>query len=277
MRLLKIETERVKETVDNPTRITEAELLRARSELWAAVLDTSAKHFRNLLSELTGLSDSAIDPDLNSIPLLPAVPLHNLETQARVKQSAAVRDIIQLEYFLANTKRKSVRGKMVVGKANISGLIEAYINEFQKFNELIEVNFELQLARLNVLKSPNQFRQWLSSDPRSQTELKTQTALTPSSTSLRARHTIDYDHTRNPLSCRPQPQQFSAVAIYNDNTTKDNTLEAEWKSFSDWTTIVSSTGLVTGLDASEVTISATVLGVTQTRHILTTPEQLESF
>jgi hypothetical protein len=74
-----------------------------------------------------------------------------------------------------------------------------------------------------------------------------------------------------------QPQQFSAFVIYTDKSAKDKTLEAEWKCTTDWTAIVSSTGLFTGLSVGEVSISATISGVTQTQHIVTTPEQLESF
>jgi hypothetical protein len=53
--------------------------------------------------------------------------------------------------------------------------------------------------------------------------------------------------------------------------------EAEWRCFSDWTAIVSSNGFVTALAWGEVTITATVSGVSETHNIVITPDHSETF
>jgi hypothetical protein len=283
--LLTIEERRIKEHIDNEKRLTQAKLLAARTRVWAEVLNSSVKTYHQRLADLTGLTDPEIDPDLKSIPPLPLELVPGTEIESTLKQLAAARDVFQLEYFLLRTSRKNIREKMVVGKANLGDLMEAYINECQKFNQLIDENFQLQTVRLKALEISGQFKNWASGSADLQTEREAPTITKQN----RREQYSGLQSGKHPPGIRSimitpgirslayrEPQQFSAIVILDDNTSKNMTLQAEWKCSTDWAAIVSSTGLVTGFDIGEVRITATVSGVTETHLFFTTPEPLES-
>ena len=99
--------------------------------------------------------------------------MSDADMHASLRQLASARDVVQLEYSLARTSRKGIRGKMVVGKADIGELLGAFINEYQKFNELIEINFELQAARVKALENSRHFKEWALSGTGQELEAET--------------------------------------------------------------------------------------------------------
>jgi uncharacterized protein YjdB len=72
-----------------------------------------------------------------------------------------------------------------------------------------------------------------------------------------------------------QSQQYSAIAIYRDSSAKDVTSEAIWQCSRSSDAIVSSAGLVTALATGQVTITATVSSVSQSRRITITADVQE--
>jgi outer membrane protein TolC len=79
-RLVHIETERIREDVDNSSSLMRAKLIEAQTRIRSAELEGSALQLRKRLADLTGLPEQEIEPIPDSIPPLPDdTPLNAVE------------------------------------------------------------------------------------------------------------------------------------------------------------------------------------------------------
>ena len=83
-----------------------------------------------------------------------------LKLQSTVKQLAAARDVAQLEYELARDETSTSEAKMQAGNATLATVAEARVGEEQKFDAVLDANFELQKAQLQLLKLTGRLEQW---------------------------------------------------------------------------------------------------------------------
>ena len=272
-RLLKIETSRVVERVDNPNRLTRAKLQLARTRFSAAELERSALHLRNRLASSTGLRESEIQLTEGSIPLLPNVataPAFNIEPS--FGEIAAAREVAQLQYVLAHAHRLEIAAKAVSARANIGDLVSAYIDELEKFSVLLEFNFELHRAQLLLLNVwSGELENWALQDEFPNIGLSDLVLGQDNLATGLPVLTVMVTPATGTLM-QGQSQQFSAIAIYSDGTAKDVTWQATWGCSSNSSAIVSTSGLVTALNLGQVTVTATFATASQLRRITITPE-----
>ena len=289
-RLLKIEARRVVARVDNPVVLTRARLLAAQTQMWTACLDGSALRLRRLLADLTGLPEDEIEAVPDSMPLLPDVSTTDPEMQMLMGELLAARNVAQLEHVLARTQRMSTRGKMVVGKANLGDLVADYITEDEKLVVLLELNFAFERAQLRLLQATGGLEKWALDDTDSGSEsVAVATAgsvmVAAPATRVSQAEQLTVSPTVKSIMITPavsslttgQSQKFSAIAIYGDGSAKDATSDARWRCSSNSDAIVSTSGLVTALAKGQVTISATVSGVSELRQITITSDDSVPF
>lgn len=74
MHAQQVADQRVREEIDNPQLGKQARLAVARAKLHIAEAEGSVHELRSLLSQLTGLQQTAIEVDGNSVPGLPEIP-----------------------------------------------------------------------------------------------------------------------------------------------------------------------------------------------------------
>jgi Bacterial Ig-like domain (group 2) len=269
-RLIEIETRRVVARVDNPVMLTRAKLLASQTQMWTARLERSELRLRRLLAELTGLREEQIDVVPDSIPLLPVASAPNPEMKAVVEELSAARNTIQLEHVLTRTYRMTIRGKMVVGKANLGDLVSARIAEYTSLVALMEMNIEFQRLQLRLLEMAGQLERWALDETGSGATQSTGIAPPQTTDIERTPQVLASDTLKPPLVVRSimitpavsdfvvgQSQQFSAIAIYSNGSAKDVTSGATWKCSSNSDAVVSKSGLVTALATGEVTLSVT--------------------
>jgi hypothetical protein len=285
-RLLDIEARRVHERVDSPEKLTRAKLLAARTQMWAVGLNSSARRLRKQLASLTGLPEREIEPVADSMPLLSELEPKASSSDSRIGQLTAARDVAQLEYVLARTRKMKTKGQTVMGTANLGDLEAAFVTEFEKLNALLEVNFELQRARLEVLTANGKLEEWAwGADANSKSGPVDVGAVQPagieaSTPRTQGRAGLVTSPMLRSIMIAPgkaamvagQSQQFSAIAIYSGGKAKDATSEATWRCSSNWGAIISPSGLFTALAIGQSTIIATVGGVSQSQQITITPD-----
>lgn len=282
-KLLDIENRRVSEGIDNPVLLTSAKLLKARTRIWAAAVRDSARQLRRLLAQQTGLPDSEIVAE--SIPRLPDVmasanlrwPLGNL---------AAVREVAQLEYILAHTHAVQTLQRTVTGAASQGDLTAAYIAEDEKFNALLQMNFEVQSVELQLLESVGMLERWalegwqpeaglFLGDPELRMDSPTREP-DPEKIPTNPLTTIMITPFESKLMVG-ESRQFSAIAVYRDGKGVNASSGATWVCSNGLKAVVSGSGLVTALAEGEVTITVIVSGVSQSHRVLITPEQPTAF
>lgn len=290
VRLVNVESQRVVARVDNPIVLTRAKLVAARARVWAAALEGEQQELRQQLADFTGLPVEAIEPVTNSMPPLPDLTYALPSVQAKLGQLAAVRDVAQLEYLLARLNRDQAKAKALLATANLGDLIAAHITEEEKFNVLLQTNFELQRARLQLLQVTGELETWALDGTGAGPGVSTLVAggpdTIPAPTSrfsapqaLRAMPAVKSIMITPAVSTLMvgQSQQFSAIAVYSDGSAKNATSEATWRCSSNSDAIVSASGLLTALASGQVTLSATNFGITEAQRITITVDNSTPF
>jgi hypothetical protein len=276
-RLVSIESRRVVARVDNPAALMRAKLFAARTKMWTAELDDAALRLREELADLTGLPEEQIELVDDTIPPWPHVSTTDPELEAIMNQSAASRDVAQLEFALARIQRMSTNGKMVIGKAKWSDLVTAYTIEEEKFIGLVQASFDSLREQVQLLELTGGLEEW-ASDTASGSRLSSRRAPVKDNgepLTLPISETVKPKPKVRSILISPsvsalvtgQSQQFSAIAIYADGNAKNVTAEAAWRCSSNSRAVLSSSGLMTALGTGPVTISATISGSSQSRLI----------
>ena len=287
-RLLKIESQRVVKKIDDPAALTRAKLLSARTRLWRAEVDGSLRQVRKRLADLTGLPENEIEAVADSMPPLPDLTNTPVPLNADIKQLAPARDVAQLEQVASHTRRMQTLGLMALSKATLGDLLANYIAEEEKLDALLEMNFEFQKAQLELLQMGSQLEKWAFRDEALGAEVFTALAGEPATIAEASSRPSEPKKLRlssdvQSIMVTPavsalvtgQSQQYSAIAIYSDRSAKDVTSETVWQCSSSSDAIVSSAGLVTALATGQVTITATVSSVSQSRRITITADVQE--
>ncbi len=88
------------------------------------------------------------------------VSADTLKLQALVQQLTAARDVAQLEYELGQSDYEVVQAKARVGTASIPEQESARITINEKFAALQDVSFELDKARLQLLRITGELEKW---------------------------------------------------------------------------------------------------------------------
>lgn len=279
-RLLATETQRVVGRVDSPVALSRAKLIVARTRMWTAGLKGTSFQLRNQLAALSGLPEEQVEPVGDSVPQLPDVSTSDPEVRAIISAVSAARDVAQLEHVLARTYRMSVREREVVGKANVGDFLEACIKEYERFVVLLEANLELQKSQLELLNATGGLETW-ALHTASEENISGVATVNRTTAGPRTMPSAKNPAVRTVMITpgvssfvTGQPQQFSAIATYDNAGAKNATSEAIWRC-SNSKAIMSTSGLLTALATGQVTISATVDGISQTRRItITTADPL---
>jgi hypothetical protein len=177
---------------------------------------------------------------------------------------------------------------MALSKATLGDLLANYIAEEEKLDALLEMNFEFQKAQLELLQMGGQLEKWAFRDEALGPEVFTTLAGEPATIAEASSRPSEPKKQRlnsdvQSIMVTPavsalvagQSQQYSAIAIYRDSSAKDVTSEAIWQCSRSSDAIVSSAGLVTALATGQVTITATVSSVSQSRRITITADVQE--
>lgn len=280
--LLRVATLRVVARIDDPVVLTRAKLLKARATLATVELETAAQQLRKQLAALTGLAEEKIKPIADSVPPVPDIPTDSPDLQAIVEQMAARRDVAQLEYVLARTNRNRTQVKAVGATANQVDLLTAYIAEDEKLRFLVQRNLELQLARLSVLKISRKMEHWISWDKAPDLEQVADAVDRSTFVSYRAspRNRSDVKLGIRSIIITPalskvvagRSQQFSLIAVYTDGKAKNLSSEAAWWCSSNFSAVVSTSGLMSAIEPGQVTISATISGGSHSLKVSVMPD-----
>jgi hypothetical protein len=177
---------------------------------------------------------------------------------------------------------------MALSKATLGDLLANYIAEEEKLDALLEMNFEFQKAQLELLQLGGQLEKWAFRDEALGPEVFTALAGEPATIAEACSRPsepkkLGLSSDVQSIMVTPavsalvagQSQQYSAIAIYSDRSAKDVTSETVWQCSSSSDAIVSSAGLVTALATGQVTITATVSSVSQSRRITITADVQE--
>jgi len=203
-----------------------------------------------------------------------------LRAQALLKQLAAARDTAQLEYALSRAETKKLDVNAEIGKTALGDQVTAHISADQKFEELLDATFELRKAQLQMLNATDDLDKWaLAQTPVSPAEQNTISG----SVSENFPYIGSKDSHISSLMVAPDitvlpartSQQFFAVVIGSDGKGKDVTSLARWYSSNDSIAIVSTSGFVTALTSGQVTITATLNGVSESMQITVTEPETE--
>jgi hypothetical protein len=283
--LLNVEVARVRKKIDNPIALTRAKLLAAMTRMWAAEVGASSRLARRRLADLTGLSDEEVEPVADSMPPLSDVWTADALPRGSMKMQTVTRDVAQLEYTLSRDNRMRIRELMVVHKANLGDLLSSYITEDENFRVLLEANFEFQKEQLRLLQTTGTLDKWAINEasehellPDAEPTMSSPTARTTTANASRATPSVKSVMITPVLSAlvAGQSRQYSAIAIFGDGSAKDATSEATWRSSCNSKAIISASGLLTALATGQVTITATVSGVSRSLLLTMNADNRES-
>ena len=286
-RLLAIEVRRVVAGVDNSALLTRAKLLEARTRMEVVGLEIAQRRMLTAIANLTGIPVGVNDLVPDSVPLVPTKRAAEGGARSGVEQMTAIRDVAQLEYATEQGNRLRVTQKMMLGKASIGDLVAAHIQEDERLSILLDANLQVTVARLEALDTSCGLESWAvglvaneSCERANAASVSAQlsTPFAEKNATNRAASTLRSIMITPAVPDVPQNQsrQYSAIAIYNDGHAIDASSNAQWECSDDTKGIVSARGLFTGLSMGQMTISATLNGVVESRKINVTAEQLEA-
>jgi len=144
-----IADQRVQEGIDNPQLRKQARLAAARANLHIAEAEGSVRELRSLLSQLTGLSQDALEVDGNSVPGLPEIPSQSEAPETIAEASPSV--LFAREHALAQGFRARAEHRMLWPTADFATqyAVLAKYNNWQKF--FISNAFERNNATVGVV------------------------------------------------------------------------------------------------------------------------------
>jgi hypothetical protein len=273
-RLLEVESRRVIKKLDDPVGLVRARFFEARTQLSEARLNASERYLRAKLVAMTGFNPIESLAIEGALPPISEELNDSAQFPDNIRQLALARDVAQLEFVLAVTNRNQMRVKMVLGRAHFSELLTAYLIEQESLDHLIELNFDLQRARMYALLLARSLEKWVSGAAATHQDQgqsfsatlqeKGQDGSGPIPRSLMITPGISELATGH-------SQQFSATAILTDGKAMGVTSKSVWECRGP-EAIVSMAGLVTALQAGSVIISARFSGVLKSLKLTITPD-----
>lgn len=298
LQLVRTEKRRVVAGVDKDVLLIRARLLEAQSRERMAGLKRERLELRSDLACFTALPESRFDSVSEYPPPLPTVaeinadeeaappdwPVGTLRLQASVEGVAAARDAAQLNY--QSSERDAIRAAGL-GKATLGDVLTRNIRADEQFIELLFASSELEVFQLELLDTLGMFDKWAVSDkepdsaPLQRYPIEKNSAVIPTrkistassshvdnSSSVRAILILPSNRSLKVRECR----QLAAVSI-DERGGKDATSDVRWSSSNESVAIVSTFGLITGIRPGDVTISATLAGISQGISMTVSEEQ----
>jgi len=197
-----------------------------------------------------------------------------------VKQLQSARDVAQLEYILARTDTTKQEAATELGNATLGSKEAVYISEDERLDALLDADFRLQSAQMQLLYAARQLEPWLLADGSSGSAVGAGVARTSSNREPGRSSETTASPPISDIMMTPavstlvvgQSRQFSATVIYGNGTAKDKSSEAEWRCTSNWNAIVSTSGLVTALASGQITVTVTYSGVSESQNITISDE-----
>src|SRR5947209_7708858 len=184
-RMEQIVEERIRAGVDNLLARSKAQLATARMRLHLAQAHGAIDVLRDHLSKLTGLPAPSIETAAESIPALPEVRQtddlagktvqtnaalqaaneqaseQTLKLQRSVEQLAAFQQVSQLEYEVAQANANALQVRLDAGTASFHDLEDARDQANERFNALQDANFEVERARIALLRATGELENWV--------------------------------------------------------------------------------------------------------------------
>ena len=189
------------------------------------------------------------------------------EWQATVKQLSLARDVVQLEYSMVRDNAIRTGTRAEFRGATAPDAVSAEVAQQEKFAALVAATFDLQKARLQMLAAMDGLESWLAQPASTEQSGIPQTA--SSQPHERPLQTLMLVPGTVVMSVGDSRRLF-AIAVYNDGSAMDVSSQTTWSCSCNWNAIVSTSGLVTALNAQQVMVTATLSGVTQSRAITIT-------
>jgi outer membrane protein len=90
------------------------------------------------------------------------VSQQTLKLQRSIEQLTAAQAVSQLEYELAKSEVDAVEVRMNSGTATVHDAADARTNMFEKYNALQDANFELQRARVGLMRATGELESWVN-------------------------------------------------------------------------------------------------------------------
>jgi outer membrane protein len=88
------------------------------------------------------------------------VSAETLKLQRSVRQLAAAHEVARLEYQLAQADMEAVQARVDTGAASVKDQETARLTEQQRYMAMLDVGFELDKARLQLLRSLGELEKW---------------------------------------------------------------------------------------------------------------------
>jgi outer membrane protein TolC len=84
-----------------------------------------------------------------------------LKLQRSVEQLAAAQQVVDLEYQIAKSNLDAVQVKIDSGSATLHDAEDARVQANERYEELQDANFELQRARISLLRATGELDSWV--------------------------------------------------------------------------------------------------------------------
>jgi outer membrane protein TolC len=88
------------------------------------------------------------------------VSAETLKLQRSVRQLAAAHEVARLEHLLAQADTEAVQARVDSGAASLKDQETARLTEQQRYMTMLDVGFELDKARLQLLRSLGELEKW---------------------------------------------------------------------------------------------------------------------
>src|SRR4029077_7673263 len=85
-----------------------------------------------------------------------------LKQQRAVRQMEAAQEVAQLEYEVAQSNLESVQTRMDAGTATLKDLADSRGQVTERYITLQDTTFELQRARIGLLRSTGELEKWIN-------------------------------------------------------------------------------------------------------------------
>ena len=279
-RLMSIESRRVSAEVDHPLQLTQAKMLRARTRLASAALDSAEQTARGGLASLLGVPVEEVAASEDSMPPLPENPPPG-ENGRVLQRLIAFRDIVQLEYVAEFMNLAKVMHDMALARATIGALVAAETEELTRLSALIQFNDQIRAAKLQFAGGSGNLENWALGRPLTEPLVST----TPSDNAPLIAGTDGKGRADRLLGLLIAPdvrqlpigksQQYSAIVTDSEGHARDVTTEAVWSCSSDTKAVMSTTGLLTGLTAGLFTVRVEYQGLVGVRELTIAPRAVD--
>ena len=84
-----------------------------------------------------------------------------LRLQRSVEQMAAAQEVADLEYRVGQSDLESLQVRLDAGSANWHDVQDAREQQSERYNSLQDANFQLERARITLLRATGELESWI--------------------------------------------------------------------------------------------------------------------